>query len=81
MGKNHSPAVVLWIPPIFWWMLPMVVRDNYTKYEPQSQRWWSGTGVASARPPFQNLQFSATITLSVFTKTTLEPAKWPNEGK
>ena len=53
--KNHSSGVVLRIRPKFWWMLPMGVRDNHTKYELETQRWQPGTGVASARPPFQNL--------------------------
>ena len=38
MGKNHSSIVVLWILPKFWWMLPMGVRDNHTKYEPSGLR-------------------------------------------
>ena len=41
----------------------MGVRDNHTKCEPGTQRWRSGTGIASAGPPFQNLQI------------TLEPAE------
>ena len=61
MGKNHSSVVVLRIRPKFRWMLPMGVRDNHTKYEPDTQRWRPGTGVASAGPPFQNLQFRAKI--------------------
>ena len=56
MEKNHSSVVVLGIRPKFWWMLPMGVRDNHTKYEPETQRWRPGTGVASAGPPFQNLR-------------------------
>ena len=63
MGKNHSSVVVLRIRPKFWWMLPMGVRDNHTKYEPETQRWRRGMGVASAGPPFQNLQFRAKISL------------------
>ena len=63
MGKNHSSVVVLRIPPKFWWMLSIGVRDNHTKCEPESQRWRLGTGVASAGPPFQNLQFRAKIGL------------------
>ena len=59
MGTNYSSVVVLRIRPKFWWMLPMDVRDNHTKYEPETQRWLPGTGVASAGPPFQNLQFRA----------------------
>ena len=39
----------------------MGVRDNHTKYEPETQQWRPGTGVASAGPPFQNLQFRAKI--------------------
>ena len=74
MGKNHSSVVVLRIQPKFWWMLPMGVRDNHTQYEQETQRWRPGTGVASAGPPFQNLQFRAKI--SVFLpKTTLELAE------
>ena len=72
MGKNHSSVVVL--RPKFWWMLPMGVRDNHTKYEPQTQRWRPGTGVASGGPPFQNLQCRAEISLFL-PKTALEPAQ------
>ena len=47
-----------------------------TKYEPETQRWRPGTGVASAGPPFQNLQFRAKISLFFFLpKTALEPAR------
>ena len=52
----------------------MGVRDNHTKYEQETQRWWPGTGVASAGPPFQNLQFRPKISLFL-PKTTLEPAE------
>ena len=38
MGKNHSSIVVFWILPKFCWMLPMGVRDNHTKYEPNGLR-------------------------------------------
>ena len=71
MGKNHSSVVVLWIRPKFWWMLPMGVRDNHTKYEPQTQRWRPGPGVA---PPFQNLQLRAKISLFL-PKNAPEPAE------
>ena len=63
IGKNHSSIVVLWIRPKFWWMLPMGVRDNHTKYEPETQRWLPRTCVASAGPRFQNLQCRAKISL------------------
>ena len=63
MGENHISIVVLRIRPKFWWMQPMGVRDNHTKYEPKTQRWRPGTGVASAGPLFQNLQFRAKISL------------------
>ena len=52
----------------------MGVRDNHTKYEPDAQRWRPGTGVASAGPPFQNLQLSAKISLFL-PKTALERAE------
>ena len=55
-------------------MVPMGVRDNHTKYEPETQWWRPGTGVASAEPPFQNLQFRAKISLFL-PKTTLELAE------
>ena len=74
MGKNHSSVVVLRIRQKFWWMLPMGVRDNHTKYEQETQRWRPGTGVASAGPPFENLQFRAKISL-LLPKTTPEPAE------
>ena len=52
----------------------MGLWDNHIKYEPETQRWRPGTGVASAGPPFQNLQFRAKISLFL-PKTTLEPAE------
>ena len=56
----------------------MGVRDNHTKYEPETQWWRPRTGVASA---FQNLQFRANISL-LWPKTALEPAEnGQNEGK
>ena len=50
----------------------MAVRDNHTKYEPQTQQWRPRTGVASAGPPFQNLQFRAKASLFL-PKFALEP--------
>ena len=73
MGKNHCSVVVLRIRPKLWWMLPMGVRDNHTKYELDTQRWRPGTGVASAGPPFQNPQFRAK-TSPFLPKTALELA-------
>ena len=59
MGKNQNSVVVLRIWLKFWWMIPMGVRDNHTKFEPETQRWWPGTAVASGGPQFQKLQFGA----------------------
>ena len=73
-SQNHSSVVVLRIRPKLWWMLPMGVRDNHTKYEPETQRWRPGTGVASTGPPFQNLQFRAK-TNPFLPKTAPESAK------
>ena len=52
----------------------MGVRDNHTKYETKSQQWRPGTAVASAGPPFQNLQFRGKISLFL-PKTALEPTE------
>ena len=59
MGKNQTSVVVLRIRVKFWWMIPMGVRDNHTKYEPETQRWRPETAVASGGPQFQKLQFRA----------------------
>ena len=56
MGKNQNSAVVLQIRLKFWWMIPMGVSDNHTKFEEETQRWWPGTGFASGGPQFQKLQ-------------------------
>ena len=61
MGTNHSSIMVLRIWPKFWYLLPMGVTDNHTKYEPKTQRWRPGTGVPSAGPAC--LQFRAKISL------------------
>ena len=57
MCKNHNSVVVLRAPLKFWWMIPMGVKDNHTKFEPEIQRWWPGMGVASGGPPFKKVQF------------------------
>ena len=75
MGKNHISIMVPGIQPKFWWMLPMGVRDNHTKYEPETQPWRPGMGVASAGSPFQSLQCRAKISLFFPPKTALEPAE------
>ena len=59
MGKNQTSVVVLHIRLKFWWMIPMRVRDNHTKFEPETQRRRPGMGVASGGPQFQKLQFRA----------------------
>ena len=41
----------------------MGVRDNHTTHEQEIQWWRPGKGVASAGPPFRNLQFRAKISL------------------
>ena len=72
MGKNQNSVVVLRIRLKFWWMMPMGVRDNHTKYELEAQRWRPGTAVASGGPRFQKLQFRAKNS-HFWTKTALEP--------
>ena len=47
MGKIQNSVVVLWILVEFWWMIPMGVKYNYTKFEQETQWWRSGTGFAS----------------------------------
>ena len=59
MGKNQNSIVVLQIRVKFWWMIPMSVKYNHTKFEPEAQRWGSGTGFASGGPQFQKLQLRA----------------------
>ena len=81
MGKNESSVVVLRIRQNFWWMVPLGVRDNHTKYEPQTQWWQPRTGVASAGPPFQNLQLRAKISLFFAQNRPRTWEKRPNEGK
>ena len=74
MGKTHSSMVVLWIRPIFWWMLPTGVREKHTKHGPETQQGRLRAGVVGAGPPFHNLQVGAKISL-FSPKTTLEPAE------
>ena len=72
MGKNQNSVVVLRIRLKFWWMIPMGVRDNHTKYEPETQRWRPGTGVASGGPQFQKLQVRVKNS-PFWAKTALKP--------
>ena len=59
MGKSQSSVVVLQIQVKFWWMIPMCVKYNHTKFEQENQRWRPGSGFASGRPQFPKLQFRA----------------------
>ena len=59
MGKNQNSVVVLQIRVKFWWMIPMGVKYNHTKFERETRRWRPGTGFASGRPQFHKLQFRA----------------------
>ena len=54
MGKNQTSAVVLRIWLKFWWMIPMGVRDNHTKFEQETQRWRPGTAAAGGDLGFKN---------------------------
>ena len=55
MGKNQKSIMVLRIQPKFWWMIFMFMKNNHTKYEQETQRWWLGTSGASGIRRFQNL--------------------------
>ena len=46
MEKNENSAVVLQIWVEFWWMIPMGVKYNHTKFEQKTQRWRPGTEFA-----------------------------------
>ena len=59
MGKNQTSVVGLQIRVKFWWMIPMGVKHNHTKFEQETQRWRPGTGYVSGGPHFQKLQFRA----------------------
>ena len=36
MGKNQNSVVVLQIQVKFWWMIPMGVKYNHTKFEQET---------------------------------------------
>ena len=74
MGKNQISVVVLRIRLKIWWMILMGVRDNHTRYEPETQRWRPRMVVASGRPRFRKMQ----------SRTIVSPrthSKHPNKGK
>ena len=45
--------MVLWIWLQFWWMIPLGVKYNHTKFERETGRWRPGTGSAGGGPQFQ----------------------------
>ena len=47
MGKNQKSVMVFQIRVKFWWMIPMGVKYNHTKFAQETQRWRPGTGFAS----------------------------------
>ena len=80
MGKNQTSVVVLWIWLKFWWMIPMGVKYNHTKFEQETQRWRPGTGFASGGPQFQKMQFRAKNSHFLGQKSPGTHSKRPNEG-
>ena len=72
MAKNHNSVVVLPIRVKFWWMIPMGVKYNHTKFEQETQWWRPGTGFASGGPRFQKMQFRA-YNSHFWAKKALEP--------
>ena len=81
MGKNQNSVVVLPIRVKFWWMIPMGVKYNHTKFEQETQRWRPGTGFASGGPQFQKLQFRAKKSRFWAKKSPATHSKRPKEGK
>ena len=81
MGKNQNSVVVLQIWLKFWWMIPMGVKYNHTKFEQETQQWRPGTGFASGGPQFQKLQFRAKTSHFWAKKALEQHSKRPNEGK
>ena len=81
MGKNQNSVVVPRIRLKFWWMIPMGVRDNHTKYERETQRWRPGTAIASGGPQFQKLQFRAKNSHFLDQNSPRTHSKRPNKGK
>ena len=71
MGKNQNSVVVLQIRMNFWWMIPMGVKYNHTKFEQETRRWRPRTGFPSHGPQFQKLQFRAKNS-QFWTKKALE---------
>ena len=59
MGKNQNSVVVLRIWLKFWWMIPMGVRDNHTKFEQKLNGGGREQLSQVADPQFQKLQFRA----------------------
>ena len=57
MGKNQNSVLVLQIRLKFWWMIPMGVKYNHTKFEQKNRRRRPGKGFTSGGPQFQKLQF------------------------
>ena len=80
MRKNQHSVVVLQIRLKFWWMIPMGVKYNHTKFEQETRHWQLGTGFASGGPRFQKLQFRAKNS-HFGAKKARAHSKRPNEGK
>ena len=59
MGKRQNSVVVLHHRMKFWWMIPMGVKYNHTKFERETQRWRPEMRFAKGGPQFQKLQFRA----------------------
>ena len=50
MGKNQNSVVVLQIRLKFWWMIPMHVKYNHTKFEQETQQCMvAGNGIRKWR--------------------------------
>ena len=49
MGKNQNSVVMLQIRLKFWWMIPMGVKYNHTRFEQKKSTVVAGNGIRKWR--------------------------------
>ena len=63
MGDNQTSVVLLEIHVKFWWMIPMGVKYNHTKFEQATQRWRPGRDSQVADLSFKNCSLGPKIAI------------------
>ena len=81
MGQNQNSVVVLQIQVKFWWMIPMGVKYNHTKFEQENSTVVAGNGIRKWRTSVSKTAVYGQKQSFLGRKSPGTHSKRPNQGK